>query len=53
MSRTYKVGKTREAKPKVTLYENGMVMLSRRVVSVIAGERLGTAWAGSEPKAGS
>lgn len=51
MTRTYKVGKTRQGKPKVTLYEIGQVMLSRPVVSALAGERLGVAWAWSARKA--
>lgn len=45
--REYKVSKTRQGKPKVTLYENGQVMLARPVVSVLAGNRLGSAWAAS------
>lgn len=46
--RTWKVGKTRSGKAKVTLYESGQVMLSRVVQSVEKGNRLGRAWADSE-----
>lgn len=53
MSRTFKVGKTRQGRPKITLYEHGQVMLARPVASSLAGTRLGTAWVGSERKADS
>lgn len=53
MSRTFRVTKTRQGKPKVTLYEQGQVMLSRPVASALAGNRLGVAWAGSERKSAS
>jgi hypothetical protein len=46
--RTYKVGKTRGRKPKVTLYQNGQVMLCQPVRSVAVGNQLGRAWADSE-----
>lgn len=49
--RTYKVGKTREGNPRVTLYEGGRALLVRRVESVKAGNRLGRAWADSEVSA--
>lgn len=46
--RTYKTGKTRQGKPKVTLYENGQVMLSRPVTTIKQGGALGRAWADSD-----
>lgn len=46
--RSWKVTKTRQGKPKVTLYENGQVMLARPVASIAAGNRLGKAWAETE-----
>lgn len=45
--RSWRVSKTREGKPKVTLYEDGRIMLSRPVKSVVAGNRLGRMWAES------
>ncbi len=48
MSRTWKVGKTRQAKPKVTLYQNGRILLSQPVATVRAGNALGRAWSNSE-----
>ncbi len=44
MTRTYRVTKTRQAKPKITLYENGQVMLARPVSTDTAGHNLGRAW---------
>lgn len=46
--RSWKVTKTRQGKPKITLYENGQVVLSRPIVTVAAGNCLGRAWAGTE-----
>lgn len=46
--RSWRVSKTRAGKPKVTLYEDGQIMLSRVVSSVVAGNRLGRAWAETE-----
>jgi hypothetical protein len=46
--RTYKVHKTRDGKPKITLYESGHVLLSRPVETVVKGNRVGRAWAESE-----
>jgi hypothetical protein len=46
--RTYKASKTRQGKPKITLYENGQVMLCRPVRTVKQGGALGRAWADSD-----
>ena len=48
--RSLKVGKTGQGKPMITLFEHGQVMLSRPVVSVLAGNRLGAAWVASQRK---
>lgn len=45
--RTWKVSKTREGKPKLTLYENGLVVLSKPVASVVNGNRIGQLWSES------
>lgn len=45
--RTWKVSKTREGKPKVTLYRDGIPALSVPVSSVKAGNRLGSTWGDS------
>lgn len=37
--RTYKTSKTRQGKPKITLYENGQVMLCRPVTTNSSTER--------------
>lgn len=50
MQRTWAVTKTRQGKPKVTLYEGSRPVMAVPVVSVIAGNRLGRAWGESEPR---
>jgi hypothetical protein len=42
--RTWAVTKTRQRKPKVTLYLNCRPVLSQVVASVVKGNRLGRAW---------
>jgi hypothetical protein len=48
--RTWNVSKTRDGKPKVTLYENGRPLLSRPVDTVVKGNQFGRLW--SESNAG-
>lgn len=46
--RTYKTSKTRQGKPKITLYEDGQIMLCRPVTTIQQGGALGRAWADSD-----
>jgi hypothetical protein len=46
--RTWKVGKTRQRKPKITLYLDGRIVLCQPVATVPAGNALGRAWAASD-----
>jgi hypothetical protein len=46
--RTFKVTKTRAGKPKLTLYENGVVVMSKPVSSIVNGNRIGKLWAESD-----
>lgn len=47
MQRTWNLTKTREGKPKVTLYEGGRAVIARPVETVRKGNTLGRAWAES------
>lgn len=46
--RTYKVTKTRQGRPKVTLYQHGQVMLACTTTTRARAFTLGRAWADSD-----
>lgn len=51
--RTYNISKTRAGVPKVTLYEDGKVLLCRPATTPAQAANLGRVWADSdEPKRG-
>lgn len=47
--RAWRVSKTRQGTPKLTLYEGGRVLVARPMATVVVANRMGALWAESSP----